>query len=167
MNQSDIIIRRVDPERDAQAIVDIYNYYIEQTTVTLELEPITRAEMLRRINNFSSTHPYIVAEADNQVVGYAYAHQWKERAGYFYTYETTIYFRHDATGRGCGRRMLGELVRLCKEQGAHVLIACTTSENEVSKAFHRREGFEHVAHYDEVGRKFGRWVGIDNFEMKL
>lgn len=159
-------IREVKPT-DAKAIADIYNYYIVNTTVTYELEPVTEKEMAQRIEEISTRYPYFVFEQEGQVIAYCYAHPWRTRAAYQHTLETTIYLRHDVKHRGIGSVMVKHLIELCRQQGYHVLIACATDENEESRIFHEHLGFKHVAHYSEVGRKFGRWIGINDFELIL
>lgn len=152
---------------DAKDIADIYNYYIDNTTVTYETELVSVDEMARRIEQISATYPYFVYEDKGKVLGYCYAHPWRTRAAYLHTLETTIYLEHGAKHQGIGSLMLNHLVELCKEQGYHALIACATDENEESKVFHERLGFRQVAHYEQVGWKFNRWIGINDFELLL
>lgn len=152
---------------DARAIADIYNYYIENTTVTYETEKVTVEEMEERIKDISARHPYFVYEEDGRIVAYCYAHPWRTRAAYRLTLESTIYLDHNITHQGTGTRMMNHLIELCRSQGYHVLIACITDENTGSIAFHERLGFRHVAHYDQVGRKFDRWLGLDDLELIL
>ncbi len=153
---------------DAARLAEIYNYYIVNTTVTLELEPITADEMARRISEISSSHPYFVYEEDGKILGYTYAHPWKTRAGYQgHSLETTIYLDVEARHKGIGRLLVQHLEEECGKAGYHVLIANATDENKDSLAMHERLGFKQVAHYEEVGRKFDRWIGINSFEKKL
>ena len=107
---------------DARAIADIYNYYIEHTTVTYETEPVTAGEMERRIRDISEGHPYLVYEDDGVVTGYCYAHPWKVRAAYRHTFETTIYLDHRVMHHGIGRQLMARLTDMCRERGCHVLI---------------------------------------------
>ena len=153
---------------DAKRLAEIYNHYITNTTVTLELEPITAEEMEKRIREISATHPYFVYEENGDILGYTYAHPWKTRAGYQgHSLETTVYLDINARHRGIGRRLVQHLEDICRKAGYHVLIANAVDENKDSLAMHERLGFKQVAHYEEVGRKFGRWIGINSFEKKL
>lgn len=155
-------------ESDAARLAQIYNYYIVNTTVTFELEPITADEMARRISEISASYPYFVYEKDGIVLGYTYAHPWKTRAGYQgHSLETTIYLDVDTRHMGIGRLLVEHLEATCRQAGYHVLIANATDENNDSLAMHERLGFRQVAHYEEVGRKFDRWLGISSFEKKL
>ena len=95
------MIRDVKPQ-DATAITKIYNEYITNSIISFETEPLTEEDMLSRIVQISSKYPYFVYETDGIVVGYCYAHAWKERAAYRYTAETTVYLSPAYTGRGIG-----------------------------------------------------------------
>ncbi len=152
---------------DAGAIVDIYNYFITDTTVTFEVQPLTVEEMAERIREISARFPYFVYEEDGRVLGYCYAHLWKERAAYSKTLETTVYLHKDATHRGIGSLMVNHLVDLCREQGYHALIACITEGNEASVRMHEKLGFRQVSEYKEVGRKFDEWLGVVDLELLL
>lgn len=153
---------------DAARLAEIYNYYIEHTTVTLELEPITADEMARRIAEISEKYPYFVYESEGRVLGYTYAHPWNTRAGYKgHSLETTIYLDHEAKHGGIGVVLINHLIEFCRAEGYHALIANAVDENQESRAFHEKLGFEQVAYYTEVGRKFNRWLGIKSFEKKL
>ncbi len=150
---------------DAGAIVDIYNYFITDTTVTFEVQPLTVEEMAERIREISARFPYFVYEEDGRVLGYCYAHLWKERAAYSKTLETTVYLHKDATHRGIGSMMVNHLVDLCRDEGYHALIACITEGNEASVKMHEKLGFRQVSEYKEVGRKFGEWLGVVDLEL--
>ncbi len=152
---------------DAGAIVDIYNYFITDTTVTFEVQPLTVEKMAERIREISARFPYFVYEEDGRVLGYCYAHLWKERAAYSKTLETTVYLHKDATHRGIGSLMVNHLVDLCREQGYHALIACITEGNEASVRMHEKLGFRQVSEYKEVGRKFDEWLGVVDLELLL
>ncbi len=152
---------------DAGAIVDIYNYFITDTTVTFEVQPLTVEKMAERIREISARFPYFVYEEDGRVLGYCYAHLWKERAAYSKTLETTVYLHKDATHRGIGSLMVNHLVDLCREHGYHALIACITEGNEASVRMHEKLGFRQVSEYKEVGRKFDEWLGVVDLELLL
>ena len=155
-------------QADAARLAEIYNYYIEHTTATLELEPVTADEMSRRIGEIAASHPYFVYEVDGRVLGYTYAHPWKTRAGYIgHSLETTVYLDHEVKRGGIGSALMECLIERCRAEGYHVLIANAVDENQESRAFHEKFGFEQVAYYTEVGRKFNRWLGIKSFEKKL
>ena len=122
------MIRKVDLE-DAKAITAIYNEYVINSTATFETEPVAVEDMRERITQISANFPYFVYEIDNEVVGYCYAHLWKERAAYRYTLETTVYLSTKHIGKGIGRLLMQRLIEKCRESGYHALIACITKGN--------------------------------------
>ena len=103
------MIRDVKPQ-DATAITKIYNEYITNSIISFETEPLTEEDMLSRIVQISSKYPYLVYETGGIVVGYCYAHAWKERAAYRYTAETTVYLSPAYTGRGIGTLLMQKLI---------------------------------------------------------
>lgn len=164
--KEDFIVRPI-MQSDAEAITEIYNHYIKETAITFEVEPITAEEMASRIREISTNFPYFVYEEKGKVLGYCYAHLWKQRAAYSKTLETTIYLDKDAIGRGMGSLMVKHLIELCREQGYHALIACITEGNEASVRMHEKLGFKQVSEFKEVGRKFGQWLGVVDLEFLL
>lgn len=156
---------RVVTLQDAQAIADIYNEYVINTTITFETEPVSVEDMQNRIHTLSSRFPYFVYEEEGQVIGYCYAHHWKERAAYRYTLETTVYLAPQSIGKGIGVVLMNKLIEACKEQDYHSLIACITTGNQASNHLHAKLGFKQVSHYKEVGLKFGRWLDVIDYEL--
>ena len=131
--------------RDAKAIVDIYNEYVVNSVATFETEPL-RVE-------------------EDEVVGYCYAHTWKEKAAYKYTLETTVYLSPRYKGKGIGRQLMERLIEECRAGGYHALIACITEGNEASYSLHEKLGFRKVSHFEKVGLKFGRWLDVVDYEL--
>ena len=160
------MIREVRPD-DAAQIAGIYNRYILETTISFETQPLSAEDMRKRIEEISSYFPYLVAENNGKLIGYCYAHPWKERAAYCKTLETTIYLASEAKGKGLGTRLMDRLIDECRNRGYHVLIACITAENEESCRFHERLGFKKVSHFEQVGQKFGRWLDVADYELML
>ena len=160
------MIREATP-RDARAIVEIYNEYIERGVETFETEPLSEEEMRARVVAIAADYPYLVYEERGEVIGYCYAHAWKERAAYRYTLETTVYLAPRHRGRGIGRTLMERLIEACRARGYKALIACVTAENEASVALHARLGFRKVSHFERVGMKFGRWLDVVDYEMLL
>ncbi len=153
--------------KDSRQIVAIYNRYINESTATFEIEPITEEDMSARITEISSHHPFLVYEICGQVEGYCYAHPWKEREAYRHTLETTIYIAPEQRGKGIGRMLMRELIARCTAAGVKALIACITAENTPSAAMHRKIGFKKVSHFEKVGRKFDRWLDVVDYELLL
>ena len=152
---------------DAAAIADIYNYYVLHTTTSFETARVSAEQMKDRLTDFSQHAPVLVAEEDGAIVGYCYAHPWKDRAAYSHTCETTVYLAPSAFGKGIGRRMMEQLIAGCRLRGIHVLIACITAENTASCMFHERLGFRKVSEFHQVGQKFGRWLDVVDYELMI
>lgn len=159
-------IRRVVPG-DAGRLAEIYNQYVLRTTISFETEAVTEAEMRSRIEAISSAFPYFVYEYDGAVIGYCYAHPWKDRAAYAKTLETTVYLAQEACGQGIGEALMRRLIEECRALGFHSLIACVTAENSTSVRFHERLGFRQVSRFAEVGLKFGRWLDVVDLQLIL
>lgn len=161
------MIRRVRPAEDAGAICRIYNHYITDTVVTFENDPLERETMQLRIERINARFPYLVYEQDGRVLGYCYAATWRSRAAYDHTVETTIYLDPDWTGRGIGYELYQELVARLRSSDFHVAVASITLPNTRSVALHEKFGFRKVAHFTEVGNKFGKWLDVGFWELSL
>ena len=161
---------RVRPVRlaDAAAVARIYNEYVVNTTISFEICPVSVEEMECRIHDISSVFPFFVYETENGcVIGYCYAHKWKERAAYNETVETTIYCSSTYQSKGIGSALMQELVSECKRMGYYALIACITGDNHNSIRFHQKFGFKKVSHFEKVGTKFGQKLDVCDFELLL
>lgn len=159
------MIRSVRPAEDAQAICDIYNHYIADTVVTFETELVTEPAMRQRIEDIVARFPYIVYEQDRKILGYAYAGSWRSRAAFDRTVETSVYLHPDATGRGLGHELYIELLKQLRSADIHVAVAGITLPNTKSVALHEKFGFRKVAHFTEVGNKFGKWLDVGFWEL--
>ena len=161
------MIRDALPD-DAAAIAAIYNHYIEHTVVTFEEATIPPAEVQRRIDARQAMGlPWLVAAPDDEVAGYAYASRWKERSAYRNSVEVTVYLHKDAGGRGLGTRLYRALFERLRERGAHAAIGGIVLPNPASVALHEKMGMEKVAHFKEVGYKFGRWLDVGYWQRLL
>ena len=152
---------------DAERVASIYNRYVSKTTITFETEPVPVEVMRGRIDSISSAFPYFVYEYDGELIGYCYAHLWKEREAYSKTLETTVYLAPEACHKGIGPLLMTHLIDECRRQGYHALIACITADNLSSLRFHQRLCFRQVSRFSEVGRKFGRWLDVIDLELIL
>lgn len=161
------MIREVE-KKDIPAITSIYNYYIRETVVTFDTEPVTPAEMEKRMETIVASFPYLVDEEEGEVQGYCYVHPWKSKQAYRHTAECTVYLHPDRRGKGIGRRLLTTLLdRLEQTTDLRVVISCITLPNEPSVRLHERLGFRKVSCFREVGYKFGRWLDVGDWELIL
>jgi L-amino acid N-acyltransferase YncA len=164
---TDVIVRSATAA-DAEAIASIYSYYIQNTVITFEEEPVSALVMATRVAEVQGLSlPWLVAEVDTATVGYAYATRWKARSAYRYSVETTIYLEHGCEGRGIGTALYSGLVAILRQLGIHVAIGGAALPNEASAALHEKLGFEHVATFPQVGFKQGRWVDVAYWQLLL
>jgi len=152
---------------DAAAIASLYNYYIENTTITFETEPVSVSEMCARITDISSKYPYFVYEENGTVSGYCYANVWKKKHAYHTTVESTVYVDKDRQRRGIGEALMNVLIKELKDRQFHAIIACITTPNPESIRIHEKLGFRQVSAFREVGLKFKQWLDIGDWELIL
>ncbi len=153
-------------EADALAISTIYNYYVLHTIVTFEETVVSESDMRARIALvLSRDQPWIVCENNGEVVGYAYAGEWKSRCAYRYSLESTVYLKHGEEGHGFGSILYGELIRLVKEKKYHAVIGGISLPNAASVALHEKYGFRKIGQFLEVGYKFGQWIDVGYWEL--
>jgi phosphinothricin acetyltransferase len=166
-SHQDTRIRPAEPS-DAAAIAEIYNHYIAETTVTFEEEPVAAEEIARRIEEIrSASLPWLVAEEGGLVVGYAYATRWKPRSAYRFSVEVTVYTTPGHAGRGIGSKLYGELFPRLEARNVHAVMGGIALPNEASVALHEKFGMRRVAHFEEVGFKFGRWIDVGYWQRTL
>jgi phosphinothricin acetyltransferase len=153
---------------DAQAIASIYNYYIANTTITFEEQPVTAEQMAERILEVhAASLPWLVAEEFGQVIGYAYASKWRARSSYRFSVETTVYLQNEAVSRGVGSQLYEVLFSVLKGKGVHVAIGGIALPNEASASLHEKFGMKKIAHFEQVGFKFEKWVDVGYWQAVL
>jgi phosphinothricin acetyltransferase len=157
MNQC---VVRAATEADLSAITRIYGQYVLHSCSTFELEPPPREEMARRRSEVVRLGlPYLVAEVNGAVVGFAYAGAYRPRGAYRYTVEDSIYVEAGHLGQGLGRALLEGVIAHCERgQWRQMIAVIGDSGNAASIGLHRRLGFRPVGTLTAVGFKFGRWV---------
>lgn len=151
----------------AKAISDIYNYYIANTVITFEEEPTIAQDFEKRIQEVIAKLPWLVYQDGGEVLGYAYATDWKSRCAYKYSVETSIYLKHDAKGKGIGRELYTTLLQQLKEKNYHTAIGGIALPNQASIALHEKLGYTKVAHFNQVGYKFNKWVDVAYWQLIL
>jgi phosphinothricin acetyltransferase len=162
----DVVIR-LATVADLGAVREIYNYYVERSTCTFQLEPDTEAERLAWFRDRSPRHPVTVAESAGEVVGWASLSAWKSRAAYARSVEASVYIRHDKQRRGVGRALLLDLIDRARAAGHHTIIGGACTEQTASLALQKSLGFEPVGTFREVGHKFGRWLDVAYMQLFL
>lgn len=160
-----MLIRHATPD-DAAQVAEVYNHYITHTHHTFETEPLSPDEMARRIAEVAAEFPFLVAEDDGIIHGYAYADQFRLRREFEFTAEVLIYVRNEAKKKGIGTALYSQLFDLLAETDIHAIVAGISFPNDASIRFHEKLGFEKVAHFREVGYKLGRWVDVGYWELR-
>ncbi len=166
MELRNITIRTAKPT-DAANFLDIYRPYVERTAITFEYAVPTVEEFAERIRHTLERYPYLAAEADGEIVGYAYAGSFKERAAYAWAAETSIYIKENQRGNGVGRLLYERLEEILAKQHITNLNACISSPEtgdeyltRDSIRFHEHMGYRMVGEFHQCGYKFGRWYNM-------
>ena len=158
---------RTATEDDAQAISDIYNYYVDCSTCTFDLQHESLPQRMAWLQAHGIRYPVIVCTCDTEVVGWGSLSQWNPRPGYAGTAEVSFYVHHAWQRRGIGRLLLTELIDRADKLGHHVLIGGACTEQIASIKLQEAFGFVQVAYFAEVGFKFERWLDVAYFQLTL
>lgn len=145
---------------DLTAVADIHAHYVLHTVATFDEVPHTAADWERRLADLTQRGlPFLVADLSGTVAGFAYASPWRPKPAYRHTAEDTIYLSPDATGRGLGGALLGELIAASARAGVRRMVAVIADTGtSASAALHRRHGFTEAGTLTGVGYKHGRWI---------
>lgn len=160
-------IRPADHARDATACAAIYAPHVEDGVASLEERAPTPEEMADRIRITSQLYPWLVAEIDGEVAGYAYAGRHRDRASYRWAADVTVYISAAHQRRGVGRALYGELFPLLAAQGVYEACAGITLPNDASVGLHEAMGFQPIGVYRDIGFKFGQWRDVGWWQKTL
>ncbi len=159
-------IRTATPA-DAESLLAIYTPYVKTTAISFEWQVPTLEEFRGRVEATLARYPYLVAEDEGEILGYAYASPFKIRAAYAWAVETSIYVARDKHGMGIGKELYRALEEVLKRQGVtnmNACIACPPGEDPYltrdSIAFHTAMGFSMVGEFHSCGYKFDRWYNM-------
>ena len=153
---------------DATDLARIYNHYIAKTVITFETAVVAAEDMRRRIvETLAIPLPWLVAERDGELLGYACASKWKGRCAYRFAVEATIYLDPEHVGQGIGKPLYQALLGQIRDHDMHSIIAGISLPNDSSVALHEGLGFQKVGHFSEVGFKQNRWVDVGYWQMML
>jgi phosphinothricin acetyltransferase len=152
---------------DIPAITRIYAHAVTHGTASFELEPPTEAEMKRRMETLlAGKFPYLAADLDGALAGYAYAGPYRARPAYRFTVENSVYVAPEIHRRGVGKALLDALIKASAARGFRLMIAVIGDSKQVASiGVHEAAGFEHVGAFKNVGYKFDRW--LDTVLMQL
>jgi phosphinothricin acetyltransferase len=152
---------------DAEAICAIYNPIVLNTTTSFEEEAVPVADMAKRIQTISAKLPWLVAEPGGVLAGYAYASKHRERSAYRFSVETTVYVAPLMHRMGVGKNLYSALLDRLRALSLHAALGGIALPNPASIALHENCGFKKVAHFEQVGLKFGRWVDVGYWQILL
>ena len=146
-------------EDDCKSILDIINYNILNSTALYDYKPRTLETQLAIFKDkLDKNFPIIVAEENNEVIGFGYYSEFRFREAYKFTVEHSVYAHQNHLGKGIGKLLLEELILLAKKQNLHTMIGVIDSENTGSIAFHEKFGFQQAGFIKDSGYKFDRWL---------
>jgi len=154
---------------DLPRLAEIYNYYVVNTAITFDLEPVSMEERQEWFQRFAlgGPHRLLVAEEEGKVLGYAASFRFRMRRAYDTTIETTVYCAPEAVGRGVGSALYTALFEELRDEDLHVAIAAIAVPNPASIALHERFGFTLTGMLHDIGRKFDRYWDVAWYEKRL
>ncbi len=150
---------------DAAQIAEIYNFYVANTHHTFETETVNVNEMQNRIGEIIESYPFFVAEENGEIAGYAFASQYKSRCAYKNSVEVSVYVKNGIRQKGIGKLLYAKLFGKLSQTDVHAIVAGVALPNEASIRLHERFGFEKVAHFRQIGFKFGKWIDVGYWEL--
>ena len=159
------VLIRLAGKDDAGQIASIYRPYVEESRISFEERAPDAAEIARRMSG--PIHPWLVAEEDGRIAGFASTSPMRDRSAYRWSVETGIYVALEAQGRGLGRKLLSAHLDLLERQGFVTIVAGIALPNEASVALHEKLGFALSGVERGVGFKLGQWVDVGRWQRDL
>ena len=157
---TDDVVIRLATVADAEAIRRIYNHEVEHTTHTFDLVPRSLEDQQAWLRDREGALGVVVAQVGGDVLGFASLSEYRPRAAYRTSVESSVYVDGSVRGQGIGQRLMQELVRVAEARGFHTMVARIAGGHEASVGLHQAVGFEIVGTEREVGRKFGGWLDV-------
>lgn len=165
---SEKITLRSFEKTDVPDIHKIYSYYVKTSVVTFDIDAPSEKAIDKKYSNIADKgHPIIIAEIDNEVVGFAYASNFRPRPAYRFTCENAIYVDNNVRGKGIGGLLLAELLKQAKDFGFNQMIAIVTASASPSIKLHKKHGFKILGEFPELGYKFDKWHNIIHMQKRL
>ncbi|MEL7530294.1 MAG: N-acetyltransferase family protein [Bacteroidota bacterium] len=162
-----MITFRLAEQKDVADIHAIYIPFVTDTHVSFEYEIPSQTEIGQRLQKTLQHYPWIVAQENGKVIGYAYAGSFRYRTAYSWSAESSIYLSPAAQGKGLGKSLYQRLLALLKLQGFQTVYAGISLPNPISQRFHDCMGFEHLQVFQRIGFKKGRWHDVDFWQIVL
>ena len=146
--------------QDLDGVLSIYTPIVEETHISFEYQPPGKEEFWLRVERIRATHPWLVLEDGNRIIGYAYATQVRGREAYSWSAELSVYISNDQHGKGLGRLLYLALIKVLEAQGIQNFYGVISLPNKGSELFHEKLGFQKIAVFDKIGYKNEQWRGI-------
>ena|SRR5436190_14796482 len=150
---------------DQQAIMEIYNDAVANTTATFDTEPRSLQKQVEWFNKHKKNHPVLVAEEDNKVIGWASLSPWSDRCAYDTTVEVSVYVDKNFRGKGIGSTLLEQVTLEGKKLNNHTVLSRISEGNEISIHLHEKLGYRHIGVMKEVGFKFGKFLDVNMMQL--
>ncbi len=158
---------RMIQKKDIPEILNIYNWYIENSTATFETEKLTLEEFSERVDGITKKYPWIVLEEESRVIGYAYLSAFNTRSAYDWTCDLAIYLDHEVRGKGYGTQLIRKISDIAKRDGYKKMVSLVTSGNTASEHLHEKNGFINAGYLANTGYKNNQWLGVTFFLKDL
>ena len=159
-------IRQVQ-DKDIPKIIEIYNWYILNTTITFEIKAISFLEMKKRIQEKIEKYDWLVGEFNQEIIGYAYYSSFRTRPAFNHTVESSIYLAQESIGKGFGKPLYSELTESAKKRGFRELIGVIALPNQGSIALHQKLGFQEIGVLKNVGYKFDNYIDVGIWQKSI
>ena len=154
-------------DTDIEAILNIYNYYVTNTVATFDIAPIDYNTYVAKVKSITANYPFFVFEVHNEILGFAYASQFRPKPAYDFAVEATVYVAHNAHGKHIGSALYDVLLGKLKTTNIRSVLGVLTLPNTPSEHLHKKFGFTCVGHLKAVGYKFNQWHDVGIFQLQL
>lgn len=160
------MIRAVEP-KDYLECLEIYNYYILNTSISFEIKKLTLEEYTNKINKIIEKYPFLVYEENNEILGFAYLDEFNFREAYKTTADLTIYLKPNKTKKGIGTMLYQKLEKLAINNNIYLIISLITASNTISQSFHKKNGFSFIATIDNIAYKNNKWESLSYYQKRI
>ena len=160
------MIRAVEP-KDYLECLEIYNYYILNTSISFEIKKLTLEEYTNKINKIIEKYPFLVYEENNEILGFAYLDEFNFREAYKTTADLTIYLKPNKTKKGIGTMLYQKLEKLAIDNNIYLIVSLITASNTISQSFHKKNGFSFIATIDNIAYKNNKWESLSYYQKRI
>ena len=160
------MIRFIEP-KDYEKCLDIYNYYILNTSISFEIKKLSLEEYTNKINTIIKKYPFLVYEANNEILGFAYLDEFNFREAYKTTADLTIYLKPTSINKGIGSMLYNSIEKIAIKNNIFLIISLITKSNIISQEFHKKNGFSFLTTIDNVAYKNNKWERLSYYQKRI